>query len=71
MTELTKKYSGDLVERNTETLKAFSVIGKEYTEELKQKHQETIAQFISTSKEIQAEQNKVLRAITDPLKIKN
>ena len=71
LTELTKKYSGDLVERNTETLKVFSAIAKGYTEELKQKHQETVAQFISTSKEIQAEQNKVLRAITDPLQIKN
>ena len=60
-----------MVERNTEALKSFSAVAKEYTEELKRKHQETIAQFINTSKEIQAEQNKVLKAITDPLQIKN
>ncbi len=71
LTELTKKYSGELAEKNTETLKAFSLTAKEYTEELKQKHQETIRQFLLTSKEIQEEQNKVLKAITDPLQIKN
>lgn len=71
LTELTKKYSSELVDRNTETLKAFSGIANEYTQELKQKHQETIAQFIATSKEIQTEQNKLFKAITDPLQLKN